>query len=199
MPRPARHRQSGFSLTELIVALVVAVILMAIALPMFLRALRSYQLTHAAQQMADILRLTRYEAIRLNKSVNCVVSSSAGPSGMTQVWADSNGNGALDQTEKVILLGSYGNLADPSTMPPSSTMMAGSNIGSMAVSYPSWTNSSITFDARGAVTFPANSVNVFFLASGAAPDAGYRAVMLMPTGSIEIWTGDQTGNWQEQR
>lgn len=177
----------------------VAVILLAVALPMFLRVYRSYQLTHAAQQMADVLRLTRYEAIRLNKPVNCVVSSSAGPPGMTQVWADSNGNGTLDPTEKMILLGSYGNLVDPSAVPPSSMMITGSNIGGMAVSYPSSTNSSITFDARGAVTSPANCVNVFFLASAAAPDAGYRAVMLMPAGSIQIWTGDSTGNWQEQR
>ena len=199
MPRPARQRQTGFSLTELIVALAVAVILIAVALPMFLRVYRSYQLTHAAQQMADILRLTRYDAIRLNKPVNCVVNGSAGPSGMTQIWADSNGNGALDQTEKVILLGTYGNLVDASTVPPFSMMTTGSNIGSMAVSYPSSTNSSITFDARGAVTFPANCVNVFFLASAAGQDAGYRAVMLMPAGSIQIWTGDSTGNWQELR
>lgn len=118
---------------------------------------------------------------------------------MTQAWADSNGNGALDQTEKVILLGTYGNLVDASTVPPFSMMTTGSNIGSMAVSYPSSTNSSITFDARGAVTFPANCVNVFFLASAAGQDAGYRAVMLMPAGSIQIWTGDSTGNWQELR
>jgi Tfp pilus assembly protein FimT len=181
------------------VAVLVAVILMAVALPMFLRAYRSYQLTHAAQQMADILRLTRYEAIRLNKQVNCLISTSAAPPGMTKVWADSNSNGTLDATEKVILLGSYGNLVEASTVPPSSMMMSASNIGGTAVSYPSSTNSSITFDARGAVTSPANSVSVFFLASAAAPDAGYRAVLLMPAGSIQIWTGDATGNWQEQR
>jgi Tfp pilus assembly protein FimT len=172
---------------------------MTVALPMFLRVFRSYQLTSAARSMADILRLTRYEAIRLNKPVNCVINASAGPPGMTQVWADSNGNGTLDSTEKVILFGSYGNLVDASTVPPSSTMITGSQIGSMAVSYPSSTNSFITFDARGSVTSPANCVNVFFLASAAASDAGYRAVMLMPAGSIQIWTGDSTGNWQEQR
>jgi len=67
------RRASGFSLTELVVAMAVAMILMAVALPAFLRAYHSYQLSNAATQMADIVRLTRYEAIRLNKTVNCVI------------------------------------------------------------------------------------------------------------------------------
>jgi len=32
-----------------------------------------------------------------------------------------------------------------------------------------------------------------------APEAGYRVVLLMPAGSLEIWTGDSTGNWQQLR
>ena len=71
----ASWREYGFSLTELVVALAVALILMAIGLPSFLRAYYSYQLTNSASQMADILRLSRYEAIRLNKQVNCQVRS----------------------------------------------------------------------------------------------------------------------------
>jgi len=69
----ASWREYGFSLTELVVTLAVALILMAIGVPSFLRAYHSYLLTNAASQMADILRLSRYEAIRLNKQVNCQV------------------------------------------------------------------------------------------------------------------------------
>jgi prepilin-type N-terminal cleavage/methylation domain-containing protein len=194
---PAR-RQAGFSLIELIVALLVAVILLAVALPLFWRAYNSYQLTNAARQMADILRLTRYEAIRLNKPVNCVIQPSATYPGMTNVWADSNGNNALDPTEKMVLLGNAGNLVDGSTVPGTATMLSQSNIGSMATNAPSATGSSVTFDQRGAVN-PPTSVNVFYLSSAGAPDAGYRSVLLMPAGSIQIWSGDTSGNWQELR
>ena len=60
--RASLKRHAGFSLTELVVALLVALILMAVGLPAFLRAYHSYQLSSAANQFADILRLSRYEA-----------------------------------------------------------------------------------------------------------------------------------------
>ena len=55
----------------------------------------------------------------------------------------------------------------------------------------------ITFDARGAVT--SANVNAFYLGSAIAPDAGYRAVLLMPAGSIQMWTADASGYWQQVR
>jgi prepilin-type N-terminal cleavage/methylation domain-containing protein len=198
VPLSAR-RHAGYSLTELLVALMVAVILMAVSLPLFLRAYHSYQLTNAARQLADILRRTRYEAIRLNKTVNLAISSSApaAPAGMTAVWADLNGDGQWQPTEAGILLGNAGTLVAPGGVPNTATVLSQSNIGSAATQ--SWpTAPAIQFDARGAVVPPTN-VNLFYMASAAAPDAGYRAVLLMPAGSIEIWIGDASGNWQEQR
>jgi hypothetical protein len=40
---------------------------------------------------------------------------------------------------------------------------------------------------------------VFYLANAGAPDAGFRAVLLMPAGSIQIWGGDSAGNWRQLR
>jgi hypothetical protein len=40
---------------------------------------------------------------------------------------------------------------------------------------------------------------MLYLASTNAPEAGYRAVLLLPAGSIELWTGDANGNWQHLR
>lgn len=190
-------RLAGFSLIELIVAVLVAVILMAVALPMFLRAYHSYQLSSATVQVADILRFTRYEAIRLNKPVNCVIQPSGTYPGMTVLWADSNGNGIQDPTEKMILLTNAGNLVDQGSVPAASALLS-TALNGLASTAPSPSGSSILFDARGAVKPPTN-VNVFYLASSLAPDAGYRAILLMPAGSIQIWSADASGNWQEQR
>jgi prepilin-type N-terminal cleavage/methylation domain-containing protein len=192
-------RQTGFSLTELVVALAVALVLMAVGLPAFLRAYHSYQLSGAATQVANILRLTRYEAIRLNKNVDCIIQPSASDPGMTNLWADSNWNGTLDPTEKMILLGNSGNLVDSGSVPNTATLIANA-VNSVTTNAPSPGGSQIWFDARGAVIPPTpTNVNVFYLASSVAPEAGYRAVLLMPAGSIQIWTADTAGNWQQLR
>lgn len=191
-------RQAGFSLTEIVVALAVAVILLAVSLPIFLRAYHSYQLSSAARQLADILRLTRYEAIRLNKQVNCVTQPFSGDASMTSAsMTDSTGNPLTGIGAATVLFGISGNLINQGGVPAVSSMLTASNIGSMPTQ--SWpTVTTVSFDARGAVIPPTN-VNVFYLASSVAPDAGYRAVLLMPAGSIQIWSGDSTGNWEELR
>jgi len=172
-------------------------VLLAVALPAFLNAYHAYQLTKAAHDVADILRLTRYEAIRLNKPVKCLIQPSGSYPGMTVLWADSNQNGTQDPTEKVMLLGNGGNLIGSGSVPGASTLLS-TAINGLANIAPSPSGAAVQFDARGAVSPPTN-VNVFYLASALAPEAGYRAVLLMPAGAIEIWTADVSGNWQQLR
>lgn len=174
-------------------------IVMAVALPAFLRAYHSYELSSAATEVADILRLTRYEAIRLNKPIACIIGPSADGPGMTNMWTDSNGNSVMDPTEKSILLGNAGNLVDAGAVPNIGGLIAGA-VGAVATSAPAPGGASVWFDARGALTAPTSvNVNVFYLASSIAPEAGYRAVLLMPAGAIQVWAGDVTGNWQQLR
>ena len=115
---------------------------------------------------------------------------------MTSVWADSNKNNQLDTTERQILLGSGGNLVDAGSVPGGPALIAAANITSGTTAIPP-NGTPISFDARGAVT-PA-SVYLMYLASTNAPEAGYRAVLLTPAGSIQVWTGDVNGNWQQLR
>ena len=194
------RRDSGFSLTELVVALAVGLILMGVALPSFLRAYRSYQLTNAATQVSDILRLTRYEAIRLNKPIRCVFQPSPADPSMTQAsMTDSSGNPLTGLSAKVILLGSAGNLIDAGSVPGASSLPSAAALGATVPTSAAPAGATFTFDARGALTL--GNVNVFYLNSPSSPEAGYRAVLLMPAGSIQIWTGDDTssGNWQQLR
>jgi Tfp pilus assembly protein FimT len=200
---PHRGGQSkgdgGFSLTELIVAMAVAMVLMGIGMPAFLRAYHTYQLTNAASQTADILRFTRYEAIRRNMQLSCQIQPYAADPTMTILFTDSNKDGQPDPTDQQILLGSGGNLVDSAGVPGAAALPAAANITSGTTSVPP-SGTPITFDARGAV-LPLNAptVHLFYLASTNAPEAGYRAVLLMPAGSIELWTGDANGNWQQLR
>lgn len=199
-PQPvSRKAERGFSVTELVVTVAIGLVLMAIAMPAFMKAYRSYQLTGAASQMADILRLTRYEAIRGNTWENCVIGPSTTDAGMTVVFADADNNSLQNGSEKMILLGASGNLVDAGSVPGTANLIA-TAVGGATVASPSPTGSSVRFDARGAVV-PAGGnvlITVFYL-SGSNPDAGYRAVILMPAGSIQIWSGDAAGNWQQLR
>ena len=195
----AKRGMAGLSLTEMIVTMAVGMILLAIGMPMFLRAYHVYQLNNAAREVADILRLARYEAIRLNTPVNCLIQSDGASPPNTNMWVDSNpANGALDAGEKMILLGSGGNLVDGSGVQGVPSLLAAS-INSATPRTPSPTNSMTTFDARGATMNPTLTVNAFYLSNAGAPEAGYRAVLLMPAGGIQIWTGDPAGNWQQLR
>jgi Tfp pilus assembly protein FimT len=197
--REPPRRAAGFTLTELVVALAVAMVLMAISMPTFVRAYHAYQLTNASSQLADILRLTRYEAIRRNTNVNCVIEPYPADPTFTSAFADIDGNGEPGPLEKIILLGSNGNLVDGGGVPGTGALLAGAKVTSTPT-LPVPGNATISFDSRGAATVgAASNVDAFYLANAGAPDAGFRAVLLMPAGSIQIWSGDNAGNWRQLR
>jgi type IV fimbrial biogenesis protein FimT len=191
------RRDSGFSLTELVVAMAVAMVLMAVSLPAFLRAYHSYQLNNAATQVADIVRLTRYEAIRLNRTVNCVIQPDATDPTMTDAsMTDVNGNPLTGMSSRMIVLGPSGNLASGS-VPGASSLPSAAALGATTPAAVPPAGGTVQFDARGALT--SGNVTVFYLSAPGSPDSGLRAVLLMPAGSIQIWSGDSTGTWWQMR
>ncbi len=191
---PPHKTIRGFSVIELLVAMAVALVLTGIGMPYFLNAYRSYQLTNAASQLAGILRLTRYEAIRRNTPVSCMWQAPDAAS--TIVWVDTIANQLPDPTEQTVYLGTGGRVIDPGTVQVGN-LPAKANV--TALNAQPANNAAIQFDQRGAVSSPAPvAVNVFYL-SGVDASSGYRAVLLMPTGLIQVWTGDGAGNWQQLR
>ena len=192
------RRVSGFSLTELVVAMAVAMILMAVSLPSFLRAYHSYRLSNAATQVADIVRLTRYEAIRINRTVNCVIRPDATDPTMTDAsMTDVNGNPLTGVASRMIVLGPSGNLVDSGSVPGASSLPSLAALGATTPAAVPPTGGTVQFDARGAST--SGNVTVFYLNAPGSPDSGFRAVLLMPAGSIQIWSDDTAGNWHQVR
>jgi prepilin-type N-terminal cleavage/methylation domain-containing protein len=192
------RRVSGFSLTELVVAMAVALILTAVGLPYFLRAYHSYQLSNAAVQTADIVRLTRYEAIRLNKIVNCVIRPDSGDPTMSRFsMTDASGNPLTGISSRAVLLGSTGNLVASGSVPGAAALAPAAALGATTPTAVPPAGATLQFDARGALT--SGRVTVFYLNAPGAPEAGFRAVLLTPAGSTQIWTGDSGGNWQQLR
>jgi type II secretory pathway pseudopilin PulG len=191
--RTRRRRIAGFSMVELAVSMTVLLILTAIAIPSLLRSFRTYQLNDSAARLSDILKFTRFEAVRLNTTVPLQIQQFGND---WSVWADSDRDGILDPTEKQILITGVVTLLPSGTPPSAASILAklgatssldASKSGAAGVS-------SLTFDARGAVSPLA--AYVFYLGSPNSPEFGYRAVILLPSGATQIWTAPAGGPWQ---
>jgi Tfp pilus assembly protein FimT len=184
-----RGSARGFSIVELLVVLFIIIATSAIALPNFLRMLRASQLTNGANKVADILKLTRFQSIRRNTSTTCRISAS---STSTTIWADTNGDSVVDSGESQTVFSGNVNLVAAASVPGTTSLATaiGTNVTLVAVSP---TAGTYTFDQRGAVS-PA-SVYVTYVTNSALPALGYRAIVLLPSGSMQIWSGDTSGNW----
>jgi type II secretory pathway pseudopilin PulG len=195
-PHPRLHRTvhlQGFSTLELVVTLTVILLLGAIASPLLMRSLRVYQLNSSATQLADIVKLTRFDAIRNNKNADVRIQQN----GATWlVWRDSNINGTADPTETRLVLGGYADMLASGAVPdPSPIAAALGGGGTLILNTASGANGSIRFDARGAVV-PVSTVYVFYLGNAVDAASGYRAVLVMPAGTTQIWSASAAGDWR---
>src|SRR5215475_4831929 len=181
----------GLSTLELVVSLGIILALSAIAIPSINKAVRIYQLNDAASQVSTILKLARFEAIRRNTPVNCVNLQTT-PNGPANLWADSNGDSVGQSTEKQILLGVNATLVAAGSVPGAGSLAAAVGVPSVTTLSPS--SDSVRFDQRGAVS-PAG-VYVIFVGNTSASYGGYRAVVVLPSGSVQIWTYSGT-TWQQ--
>jgi Tfp pilus assembly protein FimT len=188
-PGPVR----GFSTVEMVVAVAIILAISAVAIPTITKTLRAYQLTDAATQLAGILKFTRFEAIRRNTPISCA-NTQAGANAPASLWSDNNGDGVEDPTEKQVVLSSNTTLVPAAAVPGAAALATAVGAATLTAVNPS--ADSIRFDQRGAVVPPA--VYVFYVGSSATPENGFRAVIVLPSGSVQVWTylGGGTAVWQ---
>lgn len=192
-PTKRNGRMSGFSILELVVVLAIIMIITAVSLPYFFRAYGLYRLNDSATQVAGILKFTRYEAIRKNAPVSAQIRQVSSPRAMTNIWTDSNGDLTEQNTERQIILDDN-IVLDASSVPPNTAALA-TAVGVTTLTAVSFSSSSgaVTFDQRGAVS-PA-AVDVLYIGNANGRLVfGYRAVVLFPSGSVQIWTADATAS-----
>ncbi len=89
----------GFSLLEIVIVLAVALIMAAIAVPVFLTASYNIRLKSAASNLSGFLQQARIQAARRNAIYPIRYRSVAGAE---EVWVDLNGNGLWDPLEPVL-------------------------------------------------------------------------------------------------
>ena len=185
--RKCPRKITGYSLVEMMVTLAVGLILVSVALPTMIGAIQSYRLNSTSQQIANLIELTRYTAIRRNAVMSMQMTVS---NGSTIFYVDLNGNGSLDPTEAMVILPSDMQLANnqPLTPGPASTGLAPTQNFI----------SQINFDYRGTVNFPPGSQTAaYFLAIGFTNQAQYgsRAITVTPMGQTKAWKTVGSSAW----
>jgi len=192
-PRPRRSRIAGFSMVELAVSLTVLLILTAIAIPSLMRSFRTYQLNDAAGRLSDMLKFTRFEAVRRNSLEYFKINNPSGTSWVVWTTQSSSSTGPVVKEKQLLITGIVTLL--PSGAPPGpASILAKLGATSSLDDSRSGAAGSLTFDARGAVS-PLVAY-VFYLGSTNSPEFGYRAVILLPSGATQIWTAPNGGTWQ---
>jgi len=188
--RGTHLRSHGFSMIELLAVMAVILVVSAISTPSFMHAYQYYQVSNAASSMANVIKYTRYEAIRRNTPINCVIGPA--PVG-TIAWTDSNGNGVADNVEQQLTFTTTVTLLAPGNVPNLAGLILAANLGPLVPL--SNTNAIVQFDQRGAVNPPPAGALVSFVGNTLVPGAGYRAIILLPSGSMQLWKADANGTW----
>jgi prepilin-type N-terminal cleavage/methylation domain-containing protein len=194
----SRHVK-GFSLLELLVVVLIVMVLSAIAVPQVVATLRSYQVSAAASQIADAIKFSRFEAIRRNSTTSFLAS----PLGARwAVGTDSNGNAALDVSERQYEITGNVTLLTAAGVPTTNTLAAAVNVPAITVISASGAIKAIAFDPRGAINFPASAggvptVYVLYVGPVYQSTQDYRAVVIMPSGITQIWAGNASSGWRQ--
>jgi len=183
----------GFSILELVISMSVMLVLAAVAAPNVNRTLHIYQLNSQALQVANQLKSTRFQAISRNLTTNCDVQVTA--TGYS-LWTDMVGDGVYRNTDTTTLTSPGITLVTAANVATSGSLPGAIGVTGVNTLSGATTTVTIPFDARGAVTGGAlNAVNVFYVADINRPQDGYRAIVLLPSGSIQVWQGAQNSAW----
>ena len=133
------------TLIELLSAVTVAAILLAIAVPSFRLYSQGVRLSDATNSLVTTLNRARSEAVTRGRPVTVCASDDQTTCAGAEVWTsgwivfnDDNGNGSLDGGAEVVLAAKVG------------------PAGGGSIEVPGTTLTSVTFRSTGALTTPAN-------------------------------------------
>jgi prepilin-type N-terminal cleavage/methylation domain-containing protein len=188
-----RSPRNGFSLVELVLSLAVLLVITTLAIPVVVRSLQTYQLNSTASQLAGMLKFAKFDAIRQNTPVSCQIKLSGAN---WLAWVDSNGNGLADGAEPQMFIGGSFTLLTAGAVPDPTpiTSSLGPGFSSFSWVVLSGSNATITYDQRGVID--AGVVYALYLGNASDPNSGYRAIITMPSGAVQVWTSSSAGSWQ---
>lgn len=188
----------GFSLIELIVALAVALVLAAIAIPSITTTYGQYRLGVQATLIANQLDLLRMTAVRKNTTItlysNLLTSGCATPNNSNVVlYIDVDKGGACDSKDPQLVLPADMQISNGLSTAP--TGMPGvTSMGPIYSSAVKLQAAGISFSSNGTIS---NGAGPYIIVIGytATSKYGFRAITVTPMGQIKVWTASASGSW----
>jgi prepilin-type N-terminal cleavage/methylation domain-containing protein len=195
-----QKRTQGFSLLELMIVIAVAMVLAKMAVPRMMTTLNDISLRYVATDLSGLLQSARIQAVRQNAfySMQPGTLASGTPiyymSAPTALYAlgdpfvpistaitvhQGPGSGAPNETP---FLASLKFVVDPAADAPSFSARGLPCIGA--------NNACAQIPGQGFVIFVSRAVVM-----GNTP---WAAVVVNPSGHIQVWTCDSTGNWVQR-
>lgn len=207
MHSTARERDRGFSLIELLIVVAIIMIVAAISVPRLLNTVSDINLRYAATNISGLLQSARMQSVR--KNTFYTVQGTTLPTGETGYYVHVLG-GAYAVGDPLLPLGSqitaYTGLG--SGAPNESTFASGTssngltfapNAGPDAPSFNARGLPCIGVPSTGACPFVPGLGFVMFLSkSSALGNISWASIAITPSGHIQIWTSDSSGNWVQR-
>lgn len=182
-----RGHQSGHSLVELMVAVILVMILAALAIPNAATTIANIKLRGTVSDFAGLVQKARIAAVQKNTTYMVLFSSTTG----NAAYVDLNGNGSLDAGEPSIQLGgNVNNVAAPggTSGMPTNLDASGGPLGWTA------TSGNISFNSRGlpcstSTTPCSTNVNYiyYFEDTRALGGHGWAAVSITAAARVKVW------------
>ena len=195
-----RRCSRGFSLIEMMIAVSIMLILIAIVSPTLMTHVYAMRIRHAASELSGILQRTRMEAARKNTFYSLQQTVLAGNA--TDIFIDIPNTGILAPTDPQVILASpiTASYGPGGPAPNQVALTAALNFAPAAGGPPS-------FNARGLPCVPVGLIcpwtagqGFLFFVSGptsSGGSVGWAAVAVTPSGRSEVWTYDGA-NWNQQ-